>query len=206
MVLLVAVATADQALEPAAAYGPPPPTSYAAPAAAAAGPDVTALTDANAYNMPYAYSYAEPGFSVQTGYEGYLVPFQHTAAAPSALGALGSLGLLGKLLPLPKLGLKLFPKVGLFLVGFLFLLLIGGAFTTAVCAFTPFCTISFLGLGLTGLTRNSMRAYLTPDRLTQTTAFVLDAIDKYKDFSNKVSAKEARAFSTKNKDSKKRRR
>ncbi|KAK3911031.1 Formate--tetrahydrofolate ligase [Frankliniella fusca] len=178
---------------PAEVYGPP--QAYSAPAPAAAGPELTALTADNAAYTPYAYSYSEPGFSVQTGYEGYLVPYQgHSVPSP------GALGLLAALLPLPKLGLKLFPKVGLFLLGFLFLLLIGGAFTTAVCAFTPFCTISFLGLGLT---RNTMRSYLTPDRLTQTTAFVLDAIDKYKDFSKKVSkeAKEARS-----KDSKRRRR
>ncbi|XP_034252471.1 uncharacterized protein LOC117651953 [Thrips palmi] len=145
-------------------------------------------------------NYSEPGFSVQTGYEGYLVPYQgHSVSAPAALGGLG---LLGSLLPFPKLGIKLFPKVGLFALGFLFLLLIGGAFTTAVCAFTPFCTISFLGLGLT---RNTMRSYLTPDRLSQTTAFVLDAIDKYKDFSKKVSKKEARAAARSNTDVRRRR-
>ncbi|XP_026292719.2 uncharacterized protein LOC113217094 [Frankliniella occidentalis] len=175
---------------PAAAYGPP--QAYSAPAPA--GPEVSALTQDDAAYVPYAYSYSEPGFSVQTGYEGYLVPYQgHSVAAPGPLGLLGALAL-------PKIGIKLFPKVGLFLLGFLFLLLIGGAFTTAVCAFTPFCTISFLGLGLT---RNTMRSYLTPDRLTQTTAFVLDAIDKYKDFSKKVS-KEARE--ARSKDSKRRRR
>jgi hypothetical protein len=132
-----------------------------------------------------SYTYSDPGFSVQSGYEGYLVPEQ--AQDKSVLAAPW---LLGSLLPFSKLGLALFPKAGLFVLGFLLLLLIGGAFTTAVCAFTPICTISFLGLGLT---RNTMRTYITPDRLTQTTAFVLDAIDKYKDFAKKVSAKEARS-------------
>ena len=189
---------AVQVQAPAAAYGPPataygpPATAYAAPAPASVdATDLAALIDGATYQQyPNAYSYSDPAFSVQTGYEGYLVPVEqegHPGHPDPA--ALAGLGLLSKLIPFPKLGLKLFPKLGVFFLGFLFLLLIGGALTTAVCALTPFCTLSFLGLA----TRNSMRSYLTPDRLTQTTAFVLDAIDKYKDFSKKVQAKEGRS-------------
>lgn len=186
--------------DPSTMYGPPqqPPPVYGTPQPPPPVYGIPQPPSPPVYGVPppvygapppvYGLPPTDSGFTVQTGYEGYLVPtgpsHHHAlafAASPlAALGAAGAkAGFLTKLLPFPfnLIGLKFGAKLGLFLLSLLFLLLIGGALTTAVCAFTPICTISFLGFGFS---RETMRSYLTPDRLTSITAFVHDAIDKYK--------------------------
>lgn len=93
----------------------------------------------------------QQGFTVQSGYEGFIFPSgppaKDTGLEHSALGALGSVALGYKLLthllpfPLNKIALFLGTKIGFWLLGLMLLLLIGGATTTAVCALTPLCTI-----------------------------------------------------------------
>ncbi|XP_049820966.1 uncharacterized protein LOC109598620 [Aethina tumida] len=105
-------------------------------------------------------------------YGGYLYPVAYqpqndgymNALVPAAQGAL-------------QVALRVFAKVGLFLMGGLTLLVIGGLFTTAVCSLTPLCTISFMGLG--GLDKDSMRSFMTPDRISAAAALIQDAIGKY---------------------------
>ncbi|KAL1132407.1 hypothetical protein AAG570_010362 [Ranatra chinensis] len=92
-------------------------------------------------------------------------------------------GVLTALLPpLGKIGLKL----GFLALNFLGLLLVGSVFTTAVCTFTPLCTISFLGLGFN---RESVRSIVTQDNLLQASRFVTDAIEKFKAMQKKPKTK-----------------
>lgn len=77
------------------------------------------------------------------------------------------------------------PKIGFWLLGLALLLLLGGATTTAVCALTPICTISFLGLG--AFSKEQTRALITQDRLDQATQFVHDAIDKFSKIQSRIA-------------------
>ncbi|XP_049841469.1 uncharacterized protein LOC126291918 [Schistocerca gregaria] len=129
---------------------------------------------------PYThYAPADPGFTFQTGYEGFLVPVEqqlHSLLPPGPWSAFTSVFLHF----LPKFGLKLIGTVGLWLLGFSLVVLLGGGFTVAVCTFTPLCTLTFLGFPFgRAQVRESVRAFLEDDRLTQAAAFVTEALDKY---------------------------
>lgn len=110
---------------------------------------------------------------------------------PSALHKLGGLaigaGILHHLLPFPlnKLVLALFSKIGVWFGGIFLLMLLGGAATTAVCAFTPLCSIKFFGFPKEGV-----RSLLTQDRIDSITNFVYKAMDKYE----KMQSREGKAF------------
>jgi hypothetical protein len=54
---------------------------------------------------------------------------------------------------LAKLGFWLFPPLSL--------VLLGGLLTVAVCAFTPVCTLTFLGFGFS---KDSVRSLINQDR------------------------------------------
>ncbi|KAF2885477.1 hypothetical protein ILUMI_20705 [Ignelater luminosus] len=73
--------------------------------------------------------------------------------------------------------LKVLAKVGMFLVGGVALLVIGGIFTTAVCSWTQLCTITFSGFGK--LNKDTVRELVTPERVANAAAFVEDAVQKY---------------------------
>jgi hypothetical protein len=122
--------------------------------------------------------------SVQTGYEGYLVPSEEPETH-SLLSNLGTIGILSALLP--PLGKVAF-KLGFVAIHFIGLFLIGSLLTAGVCTFTPLCTISFLGLG--GFSKESVRSFLTQDRLNQLSQFVMDAVEKYKNLQKTDSKKE----------------
>jgi hypothetical protein len=87
------------------------------------------------------------------------------------LGGAGGYGGLSGLSPRPllllpllhklALPLKLLAKMGLWLLGPLSLILLGGALTVGVCVFTPVCTLTFLGFGFT---RDSVRTFINQDR------------------------------------------
>lgn len=110
----------------------------------------------------------------------------HSALLPLGGLALGA-SLLKHLLPFPLNTLAFFfsTKIGLWVAGLAILTLLGGAATTAICAFTPICTISFLGLGK--IKRESTRALLSQEHLNSLTSFVHDAIDTYKKLQTRVS-------------------
>jgi hypothetical protein len=59
------------------------------------------------------------------------------------------------------LPLKLLAKLGVWLLAPLSLVLLGGALTVAVCAFTPVCTLTFLGFGFTS---DNVRTFINQDR------------------------------------------
>ncbi|KAJ3619700.1 hypothetical protein MTP99_005360 [Tenebrio molitor] len=115
--------------------------------------------------VPHAtYPYVESYGPVYPGYPFPASPYAMSAVIPAAQGAF-------------QTALKIFTKVGLFLIGGLALLLVGGIFTTAVCSFTSICTINFAGWG--GIDKETMRAYMTPEKISTAAALVQDAIGKY---------------------------
>ncbi|KAK6640150.1 hypothetical protein RUM44_011836 [Polyplax serrata] len=130
----------------------------------------------------YVGHFGTDGFNVQSGYEGYLIP----AAVEGGLLPLsdgfdlkGHHGFLFKLAKnIVSLASKVFPKVALGSLVLIGLFLLGGCVNALICTFTPFCTISFPGLGVT---KDTMRSYLTSDRISTTATVVMDAIRKYKD-------------------------
>lgn len=57
---------------------------------------------------------------------------------------------------MPRAVITLFNRSGAFLLTLTGLVLVGGAVTTAICAFTPVCTISFASLPFVGLRNNAV--------------------------------------------------
>lgn len=82
--------------------------------------------------------------------------------------------------------LRIAGKVGLFLLGGAVLLVIGGAFTAAVCSVTPICTLTFMGYGLTN---EQVRSMMTPDRISVASELVNEAIEKYQKLQGVVDAR-----------------
>lgn len=136
---------------------------------------------------PYVDHFGTDGFSIQSGYEGYLIP----ASEHGILSLVEGLDLKGQrshflvfFKNLLSLGWKVIPKVALGAAVILVLFVVGGCVNVFVCSLTPFCTISFGGFGVN---KDTMRSYLTPDRISSTATFVIDAIKKYKDMYENVS-------------------
>lgn len=92
-------------------------------------------------------------------------------------------GLVAVAPPLGKIGLKFALKFGVWFLGFAALFLIGSFVTTTVCTLTPLCTISFLGLG--PFSKQTVRTFVSEDRLNHATQFVYDAIKKYRNLNKK---------------------
>ncbi|KAF6207294.1 hypothetical protein GE061_018535, partial [Apolygus lucorum] len=120
--------------------------------------------------------------SLQSGYEGYLVP-----AEPSlSLGdILRTAGLITLAPPFAKIGIKFALKFGVWFLGFAALFLLGSLVTSTVCTLTPLCTISFIGLG--PFAKETVRSYISEDRLNSATQFVMEAVRKYKALNKKTT-------------------
>lgn len=101
------------------------------------------LTSSQYFYPTYPEYPRDSGYAVQSGYEGYLIP-----SAPPRQTSSWSSGMLSTLVPLSNFALTYGARATTYIWNLLILLVIGGAFTTAICTFTPFCTITFLGLGL----------------------------------------------------------
>ncbi|GJQ82543.1 putative glutathione S-transferase, C-terminal domain [Trypoxylus dichotomus] len=116
--------------------------------------------------FPYSETYPNPG------YENYLVPLgpQYPDMPEEETTAVAAPTIL-------QIALKMFAKVGLFLLGGVALLFVGGIFTTAVCSLTPLCTITFAGFQ--NVNKETMRSYVTADGISAAASFVQDAIGKY---------------------------
>ncbi|KAG8291528.1 hypothetical protein J6590_058297 [Homalodisca vitripennis] len=166
--------------------GPYPPASphYSSSAASASAASYQPVAESSYTWTAPEHQDLDNGFKVQSGYQSFIIPTGPAPEEPlfplhklggAALGA----SILPHLLPFPfnKIAIFLGTKIGLWLLGFVLLLLVGGAATTAVCAFTPLCTISFLGLGFN---KEATRSLLTQDHLNTATQFVYNAIDKYR--------------------------
>ncbi|BES95459.1 Hypothetical protein NTJ_08268 [Nesidiocoris tenuis] len=118
--------------------------------------------------------------SLQSGYEGYLIPAEPSL---SFTDILRTAGLITVAPPLGKLGLKFALKFGVWFAGLAALFLLGSLVTSTVCTLTPICTISFLGLG--PFSKETVRSYISDDRLNSATNFVFEAINKYKSLNRK---------------------
>lgn len=88
-----------------------------------------------------------PGFAVQTGYEGFLVPQIPPPVPPPP----GLFDILRNQLPYPRSVMSMVMRSGTYLLGSIGVILFGGMVTTAICTFTPFCTITFAALPFLGL-------------------------------------------------------
>ncbi|XP_044262816.1 uncharacterized protein LOC123010182 [Tribolium madens] len=129
--------------------------------------------DPSRYVQPPSYHYPDMYGSISP-YESYLYPStgylssspisSMTGLFPSAQGAF-------------QVALRIFSKVGLFLMGGMVLLFVGGLFTTAVCSFTPLCNITFNGFS--NIDKETVRAFMTPEKISTAAALVQDAIGKY---------------------------
>ncbi|RZF40951.1 hypothetical protein LSTR_LSTR013206 [Laodelphax striatellus] len=117
---------------------------------------LTALAGCTATTDHFLEESQPQGFAVQTGYEGFLVPSEQS------LHSLPNLQVLA-----PLLGFKAIAKAGLWFFGLVMIVLTGAGLASAVCAFTPLCT-----LGLAFGRQNS-------DKLHLLTTFVHNALDKY---------------------------
>lgn len=130
------------------------------------------------------------GFSVQSGFEGFLVPHipppPPPPPPPQAFyngGGPGPFDLLRAVVPHSIA--SIFMRSGSYLLQTIGVILFGGAVTTAICSLTPLCTISFAALpllGLRGTTKTVTDALVkevTTDRVARAAAFVKNAIAKY---------------------------
>lgn len=79
-----------------------------------------------------------------------IVPIFHSPVSDK----INKIHLLRELFPLPRALLAMFNRTGTFMLTLLGVVAIGGAITSALCAFTPFCSITFAALPFMSLRRN----------------------------------------------------
>lgn len=141
---------------------------------------------------PYGYAGypTNPGaFAVQSGYEGYLVPspigqqpstalyYPQNEEEDSAITTLTNL--------LPRSLVPTFGRAIAMLWGLLRVTLYGGSVTTALCTFTPLCTISFAlpFIGLRATAKKIVEAIdvdkETSENVERAADFVQTAIEKF---------------------------
>lgn len=128
----------------------------------------------------YINHYGNDGFNIQSEYDDYLIPAVENGLLSFADGirVKNYHGIIHKLIKnLSAFGWKVLPKIITGAAVLLTLFLIGGCINTLICSLTSLCTISFAGHGLT---KDAMRSYFTPDRVTSTANFVINAIKKYR--------------------------
>lgn len=135
----------------------------------------------NRYVYPPYPEYGNSGYAIQTGYEGYLVPSvlpqQNTDSWITEIGT--------SLFPSSDEILLYGIRAGIYLLHFVFAIILGGAFTTMICTFTPVCTIDFIGFGLVNNHKvkeqitDLSRSYLTDETVNAATILITKALDNY---------------------------
>lgn len=153
--------------------------------------------------MPYqGYPiYPNPGgYSVQTGYEGYLVPsFPGPVLPPGPASFLagGPFEFLQNSLPYPRTIFSAFTRSAGYLFSALGVIIFGGALTTGICTFTPLCSISFALPFLPLLALRESAKKLTDvidmdadtsERVRRAAEFVQAALEKYNKMQNTLEA------------------
>ncbi|KAF5293221.1 hypothetical protein FQA39_LY13689 [Lamprigera yunnana] len=118
------------------------------------------------------YPYSD-GYGPNTAYEGYLIPAN---VVPYLSGEIKN-PVISQTQSALYVMLRVLAKVGLFLLGGVALLVVGGVFTTAVCSLTPFCAITFNGFK--DINKETVRSLVTPERVASAAAFVENAVNKY---------------------------
>lgn len=135
--------------------------------------------------IPYGPGFpGGPGaFTVQSGYEGFLVPSVIPPPPPPPFQ--GAFGLLRNLMPMPNSLISLLMRSGGYIFNSLAVVLFGGAVTTALCTLTPLCTITFAALPLLGLRdtttalQKALGQEITSERVARAAEFVGTALVKY---------------------------
>lgn len=158
--------------------------------------------------LPYGQSpYGQIGYApVQTEY-GILVPdgppssHHDSAILPSPSPPPSAFDLVDLLRDLvPRSIAFLLAKWSAFIVSLFSLVAFGGIITTAICSFTPFCTISFAALPFAAL-RNSIASKHgenanaglgSIDRVRRAVDFVSSAIEKYEKLQQTATAQKPR--------------
>lgn len=139
----------------------------------------------------YSSNYDPAGFTVQTGYEGFLVPAEPPAQSSSLFPALI------RSLPLPKSIATLIMKVGAFLISSVGVVVAGGFLTTLLCTFTPVCKIALLA-PIFGIAKNNQVAEtiaetvaenVTAERVKRAAEFVRNALEKYAQLNMELNPK-----------------
>ncbi|XP_018914456.1 uncharacterized protein [Bemisia tabaci] len=192
-ILVISVASLVGADEPNFVPGAFPAQASAAAAAATAysqpQPVPAPLYPSNEGNSIESdnslQSYEEPsGFGVQTGYEGYLVPEEE----PTALSIISTL--FPQLSGIINYISGLWSRSSNVVSGAAGVVALGGVLTTLTCAFTPLCTLTFVGLARENV-RDSMRSYLTEENIDTAANFIREAYEKYKKLNNRVRRRSA---------------
>lgn len=142
--------------------------------------------------LPYSgYPGFNPGaFAVQTGYEGYLVP----SPAPVAVERVSeddesnplssTISSLTSLIPGARQATQMIGRSLVFLLGLVGVTIFGGGMTTAICTFTPLCSISFAGaLPFVGLRTTAKKIAdsleINKETIARTVSSLQSAISKY---------------------------
>lgn len=125
---------------------------------------------------------------VGTGIEGFLIPqLKQTEVAPLVPTFVS---VFKSFLPGPKIVLAVFAKLIALAASAIGIVFFGGAVTSFVCAFTPLCTITFLGSPLALLRRETkdivekIGTEITADRIKRASDLFKLAIDKYQQMQN----------------------
>lgn len=129
------------------------------------------------------------GFGLQTGYEGYLLPQIPPPPPPPVWDVFRNQ------LPYPRTIMSMLMRSGTYLLSSIGVLLFGGAATTAICTFTPLCTITFAALPFLGLResltsktiKESIASEITSERVRRAAEFVRTALEKYNQIQEDMS-------------------
>lgn len=157
--------------------------------------------------LPYGQSpYGQIAYApVQTEYgilvpDGPLPPHHDSVIVPSSpSSAFDLVDLLKDLVP--RSIAFLLAKWSAFIVSLFSLVAFGGIVTTAICSFTPFCTISFAALPFAALRKsiantqsaNGNAELGSIDRVRRAVEFVSSAIEKYEKLQESATARKPRA-------------
>lgn len=122
----------------------------------------------------------QPSITVQSGSVSLLAP----DSFPSIEEIITKKGIVAKFKVIaPKIlkqGLNVVGKLGIVAVLALSLAALGIGFTEAVCTYINLCSLKFTALGYENEhLQEAVRAYMTPDKLSSLTDFVLNSIQKY---------------------------
>ncbi|KAI5710786.1 hypothetical protein M8J76_002020 [Diaphorina citri] len=123
------------------------------------------------------------GYTVQTGYEGYLIPYEDIEPALSLLETKGFLAAGLKLVhTVPRLALKVIFKAVPHVLFIGAVVLIGAAMTSTVCSLTSLCSAAYLPHWIHKIDKEQVRslsALVNEDRLNAASHYVKTAIDNY---------------------------
>ncbi|GAB0088257.1 hypothetical protein DMENIID0001_026510 [Sergentomyia squamirostris] len=142
------------------------------------------------------------GYSVATGYEGYLVP---SAQEPEFT----TMDYLRMVMPsMPRMIYNMMRRVVYIVVYGLGYVLAGGGVTAFFCAVTPFCRLTFLGLPFLRSAKDTAKSVttalaneITEERVKRAAELIKMALEKYQDMQNDEEAdKEIQKISKKPKN------